>query len=171
MSTDESTFRESGPSSAPIRELKLAIERLGAWSRSWPSSSTKLRGRAIVRSSVPRFPYLSTEWGVPYDTIAIAIPFYLAPRRIDRPHRPESAGLQSGASGGPPDLLRYLRHTRVGHVVNYRLPDSTSRRSGSRQFGRMSEPYREEYRPEPFSRRFVRHLPRIWYAQKHPDED
>ena len=34
----------------------------------------------------------------------------------------------------------------------------------------MSEPYREEYRPEPFSRRFVRHLPG-WYAQKHPDED
>jgi hypothetical protein len=28
----------------------------------------------------------------------------------------------------------------------------------------------EEYRPEPFSRRYVSHLPG-WYAQKHPDED
>ena len=28
----------------------------------------------------------------------------------------------------------------------------------------------EEYRPSPFSRRYVRHLPG-WYAQKHPDED
>jgi hypothetical protein len=28
----------------------------------------------------------------------------------------------------------------------------------------------EDYKPKPFSRRFVRHLPG-WYAQKHPDED
>jgi hypothetical protein len=34
----------------------------------------------------------------------------------------------------------------------------------------MTQPYREEYRPSPFSRRYVRHLPG-WYAQKHPDED
>jgi len=39
-----------------------------------------------------------------------------------------------------------------------------------RQFGPITRPYREEYRPEPFSRRYVRHLPG-WYAQKHPDED
>jgi hypothetical protein len=37
-------------------------------------------------------------------------------------------------------------------------------------FGSITQPYVEEYRPEPFSRRFVRHLPG-WYAQKHPDED
>ena len=37
-------------------------------------------------------------------------------------------------------------------------------------FGSITQPYREEYRPQPFSRRFVRHLPG-WYAQKHPDED
>ena len=39
-----------------------------------------------------------------------------------------------------------------------------------RLFGSITQPYREEYRPQPFSRRFVRHLPG-WYAQKHPDED
>ena len=39
-----------------------------------------------------------------------------------------------------------------------------------RLFGSITQPYLEEYRPEPFSRRFVRHLPG-WYAQKHPDED
>ena len=39
-----------------------------------------------------------------------------------------------------------------------------------RLFGSITQPYVEEYRPEPFSRRFVRHLPG-WYAQKHPDED
>jgi hypothetical protein len=39
-----------------------------------------------------------------------------------------------------------------------------------KQFGSITQPYSEEYRPEPFSRRYVRHLPG-WYAQKHPDED
>jgi hypothetical protein len=39
-----------------------------------------------------------------------------------------------------------------------------------KQFGSITQPYFEEYRPEPFSRRYVRHLPG-WYAQKHPDED
>ena len=57
----------------------------------------------------------------------------------------------------------------MGHVVNYayRLHEADE---WAELFGRMDEPYPEEYRPEPFSRRFVRHLPG-WYAQKHPDED
>jgi hypothetical protein len=37
-------------------------------------------------------------------------------------------------------------------------------------FGSISQPYEEDYRPRPFDRRFVLHLPG-WYAQKHPDED
>ena len=41
---------------------------------------------------------------------------------------------------------------------------------GASTFGSITQPYLEEYRPEPFSRRYVRHLPG-WYAQKHPDED
>src|SRR5205085_1902859 len=36
--------------------------------------------------------------------------------------------------------------------------------------GTPLEPVIAESRPEPFSRRFVMHLPG-WYAQKHPDED
>jgi hypothetical protein len=57
----------------------------------------------------------------------------------------------------------------MGHVVNYayRLYD---REAWVKLFGPMSRPYLEEYRPQPFSRRHVRHLPG-WYAQKHPDED
>jgi hypothetical protein len=57
----------------------------------------------------------------------------------------------------------------MGHVVNYayRLYDQED---WVRQFGPITRPYREEYTPEPFSRRYVRHLPG-WYAQKHPDED
>jgi hypothetical protein len=66
------------------------------------------------------------------------------------------------------DILRYLRH-EMGHVVNYayRLYDQEE---WVKQFGSITQPYSEEYRPEPFSRRYVRHLPG-WYAQKHPDED
>src|SRR6187397_209642 len=57
----------------------------------------------------------------------------------------------------------------MGHVVNYayRLYDEEE---WVKQFGSITQPYAEEYRPEPFSRRYVRHLPG-WYAQKHPDED
>ena len=47
---------------------------------------------------------------------------------------------------------------------------STTGRTGCASFGPITRPYLEEYRPEPFSRRYVRHLPG-WYAQKHPDED
>src|SRR5258706_7997561 len=57
----------------------------------------------------------------------------------------------------------------MGHVLNsaYRLYDDEA---WVRQFGAITQPYVEAYRPEPFSRRHVRHLPG-WYAQKHPDED
>jgi hypothetical protein len=65
-------------------------------------------------------------------------------------------------------LLRYLRH-EMGHVVNYAY-QLYNREDWVQLFGSMTQPYIEEYRPEPFSRRYVMHLPG-WYAQKHPDED
>jgi hypothetical protein len=37
-------------------------------------------------------------------------------------------------------------------------------------FGAITQPYEEQYRPVPWSNRYVLHLPG-WYAQKHPDED
>lgn len=65
----------------------------------------------------------------------------------------------------PADILRYLRH-EMGHAVNYayRLYDDGA---WVERFGAITQPYVEHYRPEPFRRRFVRHLPG-WYAQKHP---
>jgi hypothetical protein len=102
---------------------------------------------------------------VPFGTVAIAIPFYLASPDLTRLHA-ERTGHVEGL--GRADILRYLRH-EMGHVINYayRLYESEE---WVESFGAMTQPYREEYRPEPFSRRFVRHLPG-WYAQKHPDED
>src|SRR5690606_27217617 len=98
-------------------------------------------------------------------SISIGIPFYLA--------HPELTGLHGERVGhlegvGRMELLRYLRH-EMGHVINYayRLYDDEE---WVKLFGSMTQPYLEDYRPTPFSRRYVRHLPG-WYAQKHPDED
>ena len=42
-------------------------------------------------------------------------------------------------------------------------------------FGPFARPYRDSFRPNPFSRQFVRHIVHHQYgrtyAQKHPDED
>jgi hypothetical protein len=117
-----------------------------------------------IRKLQPSF-YLSDEWGVPFDTTAIAIPFYLA--RADLINlQAEQAGFVEGAS--PKELLRYLRH-EMGHVVNYGYK-LYEREDWTKLFGSIDQPYVEEYRPVPFHRAFVQHLPG-WYAQKHPDED
>ena len=145
-----------------IRDLGLTIE--GTDLEPLVNAFEQELQRAGIERLKPRF-YLSDEWGVPFETISIGIPFYLARADLTALHA-ERAGHLEGA--GPADFLRYLRH-EMGHVVNYayRLyeqPDWVA------QFGAMTQPYLEEYHPEPFSRRFVRHLPG-WYAQKHPDED
>jgi hypothetical protein len=156
------TFEEAKALKTPIRDLNLTIA--GTSLEPIVATFEKELEATGIRRLRPRF-YLSTEWGVPYDTIAIAIPFYLA--------RPELTLLQAEQAchvegSGPKDILRYLRH-EMGHVVNYayRLHES---KEWLERFGPMSKPYEEEYRPRPFSREFVHHLPG-WYAQKHPDED
>ncbi len=162
MSSESLRFHESNLWSTPIRDLGLTIEG----TRLEPilaEFEAELRQAGIARVR-PRF-YLSSEWGVPFETIAIAIPFYLARPDLTALHA-ERVGLVEGFDRA--DILRYLRH-EMGHVVNYayRLYDEEE---WVKQFGSITQPYFEEYRPEPFSRRYVRHLPG-WYAQKHPDED
>src|SRR5436190_23256411 len=101
----------------------------------------------------PRF-YLSTEWGVPFGTVSVAIPFYLARADLTALHA-EWAGLVEGVS--PDDVLRYLRH-EVGHVINYAYL-LYERADWQRVFGDINHAYEEEYRPRHFSRDYVRHLP------------
>jgi hypothetical protein len=154
-------FRESNLFGAPIRNLGLTI----GGTRLEPvidEFRAELAQRGI--KVVPRF-HLSTEWGVPFGTVVIGIPFYLAHPDLTALHG-EQVGHIEGFNRS--DILRYLRH-EMGHVMNYayRLFD---REAWVKLFGSITQPYREEYRPQPFSRRFVRHLPG-WYAQKHPDED
>jgi hypothetical protein len=162
MPAEDFTHGEGKLWATPIRALGLQI----AGTRLEPilaEFEAELR-RAGIAKFRPHF-YLSNEWGVPFDTTSIAIPFYLA--------RPDLTELQARHHGhvegtSPADVLRYLRH-EMGHVVNYayKLYETED---WIRLFGSITQPYLEEYRPEPFSRRFVRHLPG-WYAQKHPDED
>ena len=162
MAADPARFHESTLWSTPIRDLGLTIAgtRLEPILAEFEAELAAI-GLTMVR---PRF-YLSSEWGVPFETVAIAIPFYLAHPDLTALHA-ERVGLVEGFDRA--DILRYLRH-EMGHVVNYayRLYDEEE---WVKQFGSITQPYPEEYRPEPFSRRYVRHLPG-WYAQKHPDED
>lgn len=161
MSTPPS-FRESHLFASPIRDLGLAI----AGTRLEPiiaEFEKELRDKGITRLS-PKC-YLSTEWGVPFGTIAIGIPFYLAKPELVDLHGEEVGHIEGMGSD---DILRYLRH-EMGHVVNYAYK-LYENEEWVLQFGSITQPYLEDYRPQPFSRQFVRHLPG-WYAQKHPDED
>jgi hypothetical protein len=162
MTADQAAFREAKPDAVSIRDLGLTIA--GTQLEAILTELEAELQRLGLRRLRPRF-YLSTEWGVPFDTIAIAIPFYLARADLTALHA-ERAGHVEGTNRA--DILRYLRH-EMGHVVNYayRLYDEEA---WVKQFGSITQPYEEDYRPEPFSRRYVRHLPG-WYAQKHPDED
>jgi hypothetical protein len=155
-------FHEANLSAMPIRDLHLTIA--GTPLEPVLAEFERELDRAGVHRVRPHF-YLSTEWGVPWGTVSIAIPFYLARLDLTDLHA-ERSGFVEGA--GRADILRYLRH-EMGHVVNYAY-QLYDREEWVKHFGSITQPYAEEYRPEPFSRRFVRHLPG-WYAQKHPDED
>jgi len=155
-------FQEATLGSTPIRDLGLTI----AGTRLEPTLAefqNELE-RVGIRRLRPRF-YLSTEWGVPFGSVAIAIPFYLARPDLTALHA-ERIGHVEGFNRA--DILRYLRH-EMGHVVNYayRLYEEPE---WVQRFGPITRPYLEEYHLEPFSPDYVSHLPG-WYAQKHPDED
>jgi len=155
-------FRESNWSTVPIRDLGLTV--VGTPLEPILEGFKGELERAGIHRLKPRF-YLSTEWGVPFGSVSIAIPFYLA-----RPELREMQELNTGLVEGLSrrEILRYLRH-EMGHAVNYayRLYEQEE---WVVRFGSITQPYLDEYRPTPFSRRYVRHLPG-WYAQKHPDED
>jgi hypothetical protein len=161
MPQSDRSFEEFKIRRTPLCDLKLTIEGT-ALEPVVREFRAELRSRRI---RIEPHIYLTTEWGVPFPSISIGIPFYLAHPDLTALHG-EHAGHFEGL--GRADLLRYLRH-EMGHVISYayKLYEDED---WVKLFGAMSQPYLEEYRPSPFSRRYVRHLPG-WYAQKHPDED
>lgn len=106
--------------------------------------------------------YLTDEWGCPSGEPVIGLPFYLAHPDLAQLEK-QMNDLEDGR-----EIMMYLRH-EAGHAFNYayRL---WRRPEWKELFGSFRRPYRDNYRPVPFSRDYVRHLAG-WYAQKHPDED
>jgi len=112
--------------------------------------------------------YLTDTWGCPDKVPAIGIPFYLASTLLGRIEKEKTGSIEDSQT-----VMQFLRH-ETGHAINYayRLWKEPSWRA---TFGPFSQPYREVFDPNPWSRRFVRHICscpyRYTYAQKHPDED
>lgn len=107
--------------------------------------------------------YLSDQWGCPSGVPVIGIPFYLADPNLHSLEEELGEGAESES-----EILMYLRH-EAGHAFNYayKLYETEEWR---KLFGDYSKPYRDDYKPQPFSRKYVAHISG-WYAQKHPDED
>ncbi len=112
----------------------------------------------------PHF-WLSEDWFSPDDVPGIAIPFYLAHRRLMRLERKQLLDVEGGTHEW---CMKILRH-ETGHAIDtaFRLRRRAIYR---RVFGRSSVPYPESYQPKPSSRDYVHHL-EMWYAQSHPLED
>ena len=106
--------------------------------------------------------YLTDEWGCPSGEPIIGIPFYLASAALAQLEK-ETHDLEDAR-----EIMMYLRH-EAGHAFTYAYK-LHNRPEWKKTFGPFRRPYRDNYRPAPFSRDYVRHLPG-WYAQKHPDED
>lgn len=109
--------------------------------------------------------YFSDEWFVADGQTSIAIPFYLAHKKLaalEKYHLYEIEG------GTPKWFMQLLRH-ECGHAIDnaYGLKRKKKRQ---KIFGKSSVPYDDYYIPKPYSKKYVVHLD-TWYAQSHPDED
>lgn len=109
--------------------------------------------------------WLSSEWFSPDGVPGIAIPFYLAHRRLAKLEKARMLEVEGGSES---QCARILRH-EAGHCIDtaYRLH---RRKKWREVFGSFAKPYPQEYNPKPGSRNFVLHLD-WWYAQAHPAED
>jgi len=145
--------------SRPIRELGLKLEGSPV-ERFVEQLYRELDARGLTKFRPAC--YLTDEWGCPSGEPVIGIPFYLAHAGLAELEK-ETHDLEDAR-----EIMMYLRH-EAGHAFTYayRLHKAPE---WKQMFGPFRRPYRDNYRPAPFSRDYVRHLPG-WYAQKHPDED
>jgi hypothetical protein len=106
--------------------------------------------------------YLTDQWGCPSEEPVIGIPFYLADPRLGEIERAVN-DIEDER-----EIMMYMRH-EAGHAFNYAY-ELYQTKEWRELFGPFRRAYRDEYKPVPFSKNFVRHIAG-WYAQKHPDED
>jgi hypothetical protein len=110
--------------------------------------------------------YLGDEWFSPEGSPVIAIPFYLAHPRLKQLELHQMLEVEGGTSEW---CMQILRH-ECGHAYDHAYQFSSTE-AWVEMFGDRDVEYEPEtYRPRPYSKSFVRHLPN-WYAQAHPDED
>ena len=148
--------------------LELRLKDLGVGIKgTWLEDCLNALYRELRKKGVRIRPHawISDEWFSPDNTPGIAIPFYLTRRRLMRLERKKIIDVEGGSVA---ECMRILRH-EAGHVMQHAY-QLQRRRRWQQLFGPSSKPYPKHYRPNPRSRRFVRHL-RLWYAQSHPDED
>jgi hypothetical protein len=158
------TFEKAPPDvkellSKPIRDLGLKLEGSSV------ERFVHQLYRELEQKGLKKFRplvYLSDEWGCPSEEPVIGIPFYLADPKLQKLER-EMNDLEDSRQ-----IMMYMRH-EAGHAFNYAY-QLYKTQEWHDLFGSFRKPYREKYKPIPFSRRFVRHM-EGWYAQKHPDED
>ncbi|MCA9619360.1 MAG: hypothetical protein KC731_10060, partial [Myxococcales bacterium] len=95
----------------------------------------------------PHF-WLSDEWFTPDGVPGVAVPFYLAHKKLMALERRMMFEVEGGNKA---ECLMLLRH-ELGHAVDhaYRL---SRRRLWRETFGSPSQPYPEYYRPNPRSHR------------------
>lgn len=143
----------------PIRELGLKLE--GSPLERFVQQLYRELGAKGIHRFRPLC-YLTDEWGCPSGEPVVGIPFYLASAQLAQLEH-DMNDLEDAQ-----EIMMYMRH-EAGHAFNYayQLYKSPEWRD---LFGPFRRAYRDNYRPIPFSRKFVRHLAG-WYAQKHPDED
>jgi hypothetical protein len=143
----------------PIRDLGLKLDG-SPLERFVQQLYRELEAKGIRRFRP--FCYLTDEWGCPSGEPVIGIPFYLANPQLAQLER-EMNDLEDAR-----EIMMYMRH-EAGHAFNYayQLYKLAEWRD---VFGPFRRAYRDNYRPIPFSRKYVRHMAG-WYAQKHPDED
>lgn len=110
--------------------------------------------------------YLSSEWFSPDGSPVIAVPFYLAHPRLKQLELHQILDVEGGTEEW---CMQILRH-ECGHAYDHAYQFSSTV-AWVEAFGNRDVEYQPEtYRPRPYSKSFVRHLPN-WYAQAHPDED
>jgi hypothetical protein len=126
----------------------------------------RLYEELAVRNILFRPPcYLADEWLCPDKEPIIGIPFWLAHPRL-KSIEMEQMFEAEGADHAT--CMKLLRH-ECGHAINYAY-QLYSRTRWRELFGPFSRKYSDQYRFQPYSRRFVVHLD-DYYAQSHPDED
>lgn len=150
--------------STKLCDLKVKIEGTSLARKIW-----RLHKELQAKGLSFKVPcYLSDGWGCPDRVPMIGIPFYLADERLMRIEEEHTGDVEDDS-----EIMMLLRH-EAGHAYNYayKLFEDPA---WTETFGSFDTPYRETFRPNPYSKNYVKHISAYQvgrtYAQKHPDED